>query len=185
MSTKYKIGMSKMEGKSDFDLRVDPQRYHARVNQGQLPIVTIHEDKFFVDLRLHELRLTTDPFKKIALPENFIANKGSYEFYYSLRTQEAVEINPNMTKLPGKVFKVTVPPARKLDPVAVARIERKEIKDYLMKCPFEKEVTAKVIPLSETELKQRAKLNKEASKKKEEDSLLKKNRGNNHRGKHL
>lgn len=194
MAARYNLSVKALEGKTDFDLMVDQEMYLKRVIRDELPVIDIDGDRFLVDLRFIELRLATDYSKRIVLWDYFDDSTGKYSFYYKQSSKQAININPNITRLPIGVVKVVLPEDHILDPVAAARIDRlgkpkevgiHEIKDYLMKVPFQKELKARIIPLNETELVGMIKNNKETRQLNNREPLLKKNFERKDKGKHL
>ena len=178
MCRKYKLTREQLNGKDDFEIIVDQQKYNDRVNNGKLPVLDIVGDLFFVDVRLKEARLTTDPLTKIDLGpwlDEWLTMK--YRLFYDKQQKQAVLIDRSISEYPKNVVWVEIPPDERLDPVAVARDLNRDIKSYLLSHPFEQELKAKVVPLWRTELAAVVKSNKAALKKSSEEDLLKKNRG--------
>jgi hypothetical protein len=184
MALKYNVSLDEISMKSDYDLIVDQQMYNDRVNNDMMPVIDIAGQKFRIDLRFEKLKSTTDPSIKIEL-NNTLDCHGDlhYGFYFHRGTKQAVKIDHTITSLPPRVVWVEIPWDDKLDPVAVARREDLDIKNYLVTHPFEKELKAKVVPLSETGLAELVKRNKAALDKGKGVELLKKYREWNGKGK--
>ncbi|MEP7372323.1 MAG: hypothetical protein ABI675_02970 [Chitinophagaceae bacterium] len=161
MAKKYNLSLEKLAGKSDFDLRADTERFHHRITAGNLPVIEIMGHNYFIDLRMEELRLTSDFSVKIELPDKRHPDTGEYNFYYQPATNQVVEIDPHISCLPTGIVKIKLPNDRQLDIVPELRASGQDLKDYFMKFPFPKKPIATVIPLSETELVENIKFNKE------------------------
>ena len=130
----------------------------------------------------------TDPSIKIDLKNTLDCHSDlHYGFYFHRGTKQAVKIDYNITSLPPRVVWVKIPWDDKLDPVAVARREDLDINNYLVTHPFEKELKAKVLPLTETGLAELVKRNKAALQSCKDAVLLKKNRESTgkEKGKHM
>ena len=169
MARKFGIKASSLEGKTDFDIIVDQQKYKERVAQGKLPVIDIAGHGYYVALRESVLRLTSDFSTQIYMPDKFNDRSQEYEFYFRPATKEVVDISPSITELPEGVVKIKLPHDVKLDPVAVARTNNLDIKAFLVKHPFEKELKAVVIPLDKTSVADIVKRNNEPLLKKNID----------------
>jgi len=184
MAAKYGLSVKDLEGKTDFDLRVDKKIFHERFYRGKPPVIDIAGDRFFVDMRWDELRWVEDISKRILLRDHKEDAGDKYSFYYDKSTKEAISIDAAIIQSPERLVKVVLPDDYILDPLAESRITsvfrpyvgENEIKDFLMKNPFEKNLKAEVTALSETLVAELGKRNKAALQEGKDDQLLTKNR---------
>lgn len=182
MAKKYGVSEKDLIGKNDFDFRVDQQMYTERVFLGRLPVIDIAGDRFFVDMRFDELRWTKDISKRIILKDHIEDSGGKYFFYYDKTEKQPITIDPGIIRLPENVVNVVVPEEHILDPLVFSQLTSvfrphvgvNEVKDYLMKHPFQKDLKAEIIPLVETELAEKIKNNKEKHRTNTREPLMKK-----------
>jgi len=188
IAIKFNLSIDEVIGKSDFDIIVDQLLYDDRVNKCWLPEVDIAGHKYFFDIRLKELRLTTDAMKAISLDGTFDELfSEQFCFYYDRRKKEIFEIDPDITSLPRGVVWIETPPIFKMDPVGVAKRIGDDIKNYLLSHPLERNLTAKVVPIAKTELVALVEANNKALNKDGDENLINKNRisNKNDQGNHL
>jgi hypothetical protein len=192
MAKKYNLSVKDLDGKTDFDLIVDQKIYQERLYRGKPPVIDIEGDRFFVDMRWDELRWVKDISKRIVLRDHRDESTGKYCFYYNQATKQVETISSTITRLPAGVVKVELPEDEVLDPYEAARVisfERKnigenEIKDFLMKVPFQKDLKATIIPHFEVERAEKIKVN-EGKQSISKEPLLKKKRETNNKRKHI
>lgn len=123
---------------------------------GRLPMTEIMGQPFFIDVRLNQLR-PKDHFHTmgIELTENkFDENTKVYYVYYHHPSMTEVEVHRNIVQLPEDVVLIKIPEKRKLDSVAMARIEGKELDErYLKKYPVNMYIALKAVPIEKTFVK--------------------------------
>lgn len=118
---------------------------------GRLPEIDIDGTKFFVEIRLRELRADYRLMSRIDLDKCETGPDGeSYRFAYNRETKQMVSIDPKITEWPKDVIILEIPGDVKLDPYAVAREYGMDPQEFVKQHPIEKEQKAKQIPLLET-----------------------------------
>jgi hypothetical protein len=128
---------------------------------GKLPQIDIVGTIFFVDIRLRELRADFGLKSRIGLDklENG-PDVESYRFAFNTETKQLVEIERNITEWPGHILIVEIPGNTQLDPYAVALENSVDPVAFVEIHPFDRELKARVIPLSETEIPKMIKRNR-------------------------
>ena len=150
MSERYNIPAAKLAGMADFDVIVNADLLQARL-AGQPPIIDLAGDHFTVDLRLRELRHAKNSYPVISLKSFELSEDGNhYQAFYQPLLQQVVQIDPRLTEFPDGVIMLRLPNDIGLDPIGVARQYGTDEKEFLRRCPIQKELKAEVIPLSET-----------------------------------
>ncbi|MFD0765407.1 hypothetical protein ACFQZI_11135 [Mucilaginibacter lutimaris] len=161
MSEKYRMSVSEMAGKSDFEIIVDQEALAARQN-GILPQIDIAGEKFIFDLRLQELRHVEYFFPVISLKSLDLTDDGwHYEAFYEPIMKQVVQLDPKLTEFPDGIIKIKMPNEIGLDPVGTARIYGMSERELLRRHPIQKELKAEVIPLSETQVPRLIRQNRE------------------------
>jgi hypothetical protein len=149
---------------------------------GKLPQIEIAGTMFFVDVRLRELRADHGLKSRICLDQLETGPDGeSYRFAFNTETKQLVEVDRKITEWPKNVLIVEIPSDIKLDSYSVAMKNGLDPVAFVSEHPIEKDLKAKIIPLSETELPAMMKRNKKAKEQKlltKSGSLNKKNKGN-------
>lgn len=120
---------------------------------GKLPQIEIAGTMFFVDVRSRELRADYGLKSRIGLENLEIGPDGeSYRFAFNTATKQVVEIDRRITEWPKNMVIVEIPGDVKLDSYAVALKKGLDPEAFVKEHPFQKELKAKIVPLSETEL---------------------------------
>lgn len=176
MAKKYQLSIDAIRGKSDFEVMVDQELYNDRVRMGRLPVMKILEHDYFVDLRCRELRSTSDFMNKIDLRSTLETDDGGFQFFLDSRTKQVVNIENYAGSLSGIVF-VKLPAETKMDPYAVARDNRLDEKDFLIKYPLQKGIKAETKPAAKTFAKEIVKINKQGALLKKKKGLPAKKKG--------
>ncbi|OSZ77197.1 hypothetical protein CAP36_12345 [Chitinophagaceae bacterium IBVUCB2] len=134
---------------------------------GKLPEIDIAGTMFFVDIRLHELRSDYQLMSRINLDNlESGANGDTYLFAFNTESKQLVNIDPKLTAWPDNVIIVEIPDEVKLDPYSFAREAGLDPLEFVKEHPIEKELKAKVIPLSETGFLEMMEKNKKAKQEK-------------------
>lgn len=134
---------------------------------GKVPEIDIAGTMFFVDIRLHELRSDYQLMSRINLDNlESGANGDTYLFAFNIESKQLVNIDPKLTAWPDNVIIVEIPDEVKLDPYAFARENEIDPLEFVKNHPIEKELKAKVIPLSETGFVEMMEKNKKAKQEK-------------------
>ena len=161
MAAKHGLTVADLQGKHDFDIMIDQQLLTQRLN-GILPLIKIAGHDFIVDLRLNELRPMNDFSTRINLNDLDVSNDGEkFLCFYHVPTKQVVTVTPTVTKLPKDVVMLEIPNELILDPVGIARKNGLADIAFLKQYPLQRNLEAKVIPLSETGLPALIKKNKE------------------------
>lgn len=181
MAEKYKVSVTSLQDKSDFDIIVDKELLQERLN-GKLPIINIAGRDFIIDFQLKELRPKDNFSTSIRLHElHYSLYEEKYLAFYHIASHKIIEIDPARIKeLPQGVVQIEIPFERKLDPVAAAREYGVDYKDMLVKYPIHKNLEAKVIPIEKTSLPYLVKTNRERENQLEKNKSkksLKRKRG--------
>jgi len=162
MAVKYGCSVERLKGKPDFDIMVDQEALASR-RQGMLPRIDIAGEAFVVDLRMQELRHAEHFYPIISLRSFELTNDGwNYEAYYHPVVKQTVELDPKLLELPVSVIRIRIPNEIGLDPVSAAREYGMDERELLRRYPFQKDLKAEVIPLSETHIPALIQRNKEA-----------------------
>lgn len=134
---------------------------------GKLPQIEIVGTMFFVDVRLRELRADYGLKSKIGLDKLEIGPDGeSYRFAFNTETKQMVEIDRKITEWPKNVLIIEIPGDVKLDSYSVAIKNGLDPVAFVKTHPIERELKAKIIPISETELPAMMKRNKQTMEQK-------------------
>lgn len=128
---------------------------------GKLPHIDIAGTDFTVDWRLRELRETKNPLNSIRFNDMDLAEDGNaYVCFYDTK-KHTIEYPPaNITELPKNLKVLEIPSGLKLDPVAIAREVGKNINDFIADNPIEKNLSARLHPLSYSNLPELVKENR-------------------------
>jgi hypothetical protein len=133
---------------------------------GKLPEIDIAGTMFYVEVRLRELRADYKLMSRINLDKLENGPDGeSYRFAFNTETKRLVDIDPKITEWPKDVVIVEIPDDLKLDPYSVARENGIDPEEFVKKHPIEKELKAKIIPLSETSFPELMEKNKKPKRK--------------------
>lgn len=161
MSEQYQVPVGELSGKTDFETIVDQEAFIRR-REGILPTINIAGEDFVFDLRLHELRHAKYFFPVISLESFDLTNDGwNYEAYYHPVLKQVVDIDPMLTEFPEHVIKIKIPNEIGLDPVGTARQYGMEERELLRRYPIQKELKAELISLSDTQIPELIRRNKE------------------------
>ena len=165
MARKYGLTVEELRGKNDFDIIVDQQLLAERLS-GKLPTINIAGNDFIIDLQFNELRLKNNVGNRISLINMDVSSDGERLcFFYNPTVKHIVQINPTIIVLPDDVVFIEIPNEFTLDPVGANRQYGLSDTTLLRKYPLQKNLEAKVIPLSETRLPKMIKENKEKRNK--------------------
>lgn len=152
MAEKYNLSIAQLKGKTDFEVIVDQDALDQRA-EGVLPRIDIAGEEFIIDLRLQELRHAKNLHPVISLKSFDLTSDGwKYEAFYHPVMKQVVEIDPKLTEFPDSVVRIRIPNEIGLDPVATARSYGMEERELLRRYPFQKELKAEIIPLSQTHI---------------------------------
>lgn len=162
MAEKYKVPVTSLQDKTDFDVIIDKELLQERLN-GKLPIINIAGHDFIIDFRLKELRPKDDFSTSIRLHDlHYSLYEEKYLAFYHIASHRVIDIDSARIKeLPQGVVQIEIPFERKLDPVAAAREYGTNYKDMLIKYPIHKNLEAKVTPIEKTTLPYLVKKNRE------------------------
>lgn len=151
MAEKYGYTVEQLKGKTDYEVIVNPEDLSLR-HQGVLPLIEIMEDQLFViELDQQRLRHLENENIILSLKQFDLSGDGlQYIAFYDPAKREIVDIDPHLTEFPDNVVKIIIPGEIGLDPVATAQMYGINERDLLRRYPMQKEMKAKVIPLSET-----------------------------------
>ena len=148
---------------------------------GKLPEIDIAGTMFYVEVRLRELRADYQLMSRINLDKLETGPDGDgYRFAFNTETKRLVDIDPKITEWPKAVVIVEIPGDLKLDPYSVAREAGIDPEEFVKEHPIEKELKAKIIPLSDTGYPALIEKNKKAKDQKlvQPRGLSQKNKGN-------
>lgn len=134
----------------DAELQCDPALLKRRLQDGQLPIIGIMGQNYFVDLRLNELRSTDEHWKRIDLTEVDVTPADKFAFFYDYTKKEVVDIPHTITCEPKNVVVVELPHELWLDPIESARKYVDNELDFIDLYPLQHELQARIRPLSGT-----------------------------------
>jgi len=148
MAEKYGKTVEEIKGKTDFEVMVDPKLLEKRLG-GKLPLIDIAGNTYIIDLRLKELRLESDPFNRINLRNLEFSSDGEhYQFYYNSSSKQALTTSPSLSPYQDGISFIEIPNDLGLDPVQVAREYKIDTNDLLRRYPIQKDLKAKVTPLT-------------------------------------
>ena len=148
MAEKYGKAVEDIKGKTDFEIMVDQELLQERLT-GKLPLIDIARNSYIVDIRLKELRMENDPLNRINLRDLEFSPDGThYQFYYDSNSKQALAVHPALSPYQGGILYIEIPNELKLDPVAVARDYEIGENDLLRRFPPQKDLKAKVTPVT-------------------------------------
>lgn len=144
---------------------------------GELPIVDIAGQIFFVDLRMNCLRpkdiFTTSGIQFSEIRKHYSWLEENYVFTYNPKTYESQEVDyTNIHSIPENLLLVELPSKRKLDPVGYARINGYEVNPFVKEVGIRSHFKAPVIPLKERLLE----LHKNKKEKLQKDQTVRQKR---------
>jgi len=114
---------------------------------GMRPIIDIGGNPYIIDLTNSRLVHRNQPGNVIDLSDcRMIKKSGEYEFYYNLRINRKVDIDPSEHQ-PGEIVKVRIPSVEKLDPVGWALENGVSIVTQLKSHPPIKGLAAEIEPV--------------------------------------
>jgi hypothetical protein len=145
----------------DSELRCDPFLLKNRLEHGELPMINIMGQNYFVDVRLSELRSTDEHWKRIDLTELDVTPAEKYAFFYDHSKKEVVEIPNTITEEPENVVVVELPHELWLDPIASARKYADNDLHFIDQYPLQHGLEARIRPLSGTYVPELIKQNRE------------------------
>jgi hypothetical protein len=138
--------------KDDSDLRCDPRLIEERL-QGILPKIDIAGRKYHIDIRVGELRDSTEPHSRIQLRTLGINDAGNYIFLYDHERHNVVHADlDKIEKEPENTVLVELPHDLWLDPIGAARKEGMCELSLLGSFPLQHELRARICPLAETDV---------------------------------
>lgn len=121
--------------------------------KGKLPHIDIAGTDFTIDWRLRELRETKNPANSIRFKDMDLAEDGkAYLCFYDTKKHTIQHPPADITELPKNLKVLEIPNGLILDPVAVAREAGKNINDFIVENPIEKNLSARTHPLSYSNL---------------------------------
>jgi hypothetical protein len=180
MAEKYNIPVQNIGQKNDCDLRIYRPNWANRVVHDILPVIDIAGVWYDVDLKHYLLRLKDGFGGDIELKDMPELVNGQRYFYYNPSSMEVLSLQEICEQLPYGTVKVSLPADEILDPVAVARRECHDLRDYIMKHPIHQVLKAKVLPVKKEDLLNELELNKKRLLRElNERPLLTKNRESN------
>ncbi|MGB3108310.1 hypothetical protein [Sphingobacterium siyangense] len=147
MCSKYNL--ETVNDKSDFEIMVDQEAFEKRVKFGQLPTIKIHDQIFYAEARLNNLRPKDNLFSSginfYDIDPYFSFEKHAYIFPYNPKTKEFEEPNYETLKdYPKDLIVVEVPHERVLDPIGWNRLHGFDLKDGLKEIGLKLEFDAKL-----------------------------------------
>lgn len=120
---------------------------------GKLPHIDLAGTDFTVDWRLRQMRETELPWKNISFDDFEMDDYGDkYLCFFNTETHELYMPPDDLMELPENVVVLEIPNKLHLDPIAVAREYGSDLSELLREYPITENLTAKVIPLTETGL---------------------------------
>jgi hypothetical protein len=153
------------------------EHFERRIS-GVLPQIKIAGTDFTIDLRLHELRETDKPTNRIDLRNMNMSPSGDhYVCFYHTQKHNVYTVPAGLTTLPKKVVMLEIPNELRLDPFAVARENNLDAREFIKEHPLSKELSAGIIPISETGLPQLVQENINKEKELRQDRDISSNRG--------
>lgn len=151
---------------NDRDLVSNQEFIKQRLEYGQLPIIRIVDEDYFVDTRLFELRSCNKFWKSIVLEDyghRDMDNNHAYLFDYLNRT--VVSDFRDLTEIPKHSVFVVLPNSDRLDPIAAGRRLYKDPMNLVNRYPIQPRMEARIVPIEKTWLKQRIEYNKKNQNK--------------------
>ncbi|MFC3756580.1 hypothetical protein ACFONJ_11430 [Chryseobacterium tructae] len=171
MSTKYKIPLEQLRGKTDFEIMVNQYAFDRRMEKGQLPTIDIAGEIFQVELDKDKLIPKADPFAhgidipSFGNPDHII---GDYTFAYDPIKREIVELDYlKILELPKDLIAINLPYAFRLDPIGWNINLNRDPKWGLKTIDFKMEHQSPKIPWEKTDLPEIIKENLEELRKKQ------------------
>ncbi|WP_162903237.1 hypothetical protein [Taibaiella koreensis] len=160
MKIAYGCTYRDLEHLSDFEIVID-QRVIARRMNGLLPKIDIAGRLLFVDLRMGYLRPEND-FSRPGMSLKVLDSVGesvnqdnAYRIAYNPKTFEIVMLDwDNLTEIPKDEIVVEIPAPHALDPIRWADIHGFDYKQIAREHPPQELYTAKIIPWSDTPIKE-------------------------------
>lgn len=144
--------VNKMSAARQWNILVTDEKLRERLS-GKLPLIDIGGTDFIIDWRLKELREKDNPHNRIELKHLEMDDAGeNYLCLYDWGAKQVYAFDRNIKVLPENVTALQIPYELRLDPVAVAREYGLKDVAMLSQYPIQEQLTAKVIPLSETAL---------------------------------
>lgn len=127
---------------------------------GKLPHIDIAGTDFTVDWRLKELRETQNPTNSIRFSDMDLAEDGkAYRCFYDTKKHTIVHPPADITVLPKNLKVLEIPNGLQLDPIAVAREAGKDLEDFIAENPIQRNLEARLHPLSYSNLPEQVKQN--------------------------
>lgn len=118
---------------------------------GILPQIDLAGTAFTIDLRLNELREKEAPWNAIRLDDLIMSEDGDkYLLLYDIEAHKIFDLTQQVMELPGNVVMLEIPYDIELDPVGVAYRMENDVNSFLKDFPLKEELTARVIPIHET-----------------------------------
>lgn len=133
--------------------------------KGLLPLIIIKDLPYYVNMNFGVLEPSNASFDALNI-NGLEMDKATRKlsFYYNLDNRSVVSIDKNITELPERVVKVEIPNQYYLDPVAMARKNGRDPMDYKdYGIPLKMYRIAKIIPLKNTGLAAKVKINQGGS----------------------
>ena len=190
-ATRHEITAFRHEMKAEYPTQMELQKEIAQqIKQqettqlleqrmsGILPHITIAGTEFIIDLRLQELRERDNPKNQLDLRQMEISpSDGNYLCFYDTQKHQQYFVPKSIKTLPKHVVMVEIPNEFSLDPYAMAIRNDREVADVLKEFPLQKQLSAKITPLSEIMLPKLAQqyIAKENDPKQDQD--IKRDRG--------
>ena len=134
MSRKYNV--PDLNGKTDYDLRVNPEAFSNRVDRGMLPTIQIEGHTFYVDIRMDMIRPKDDFISngiRFSEIENFLdEQRDIYIIPYNPYKREFTDIDyETITEIPPDLVVIEIPSEYKLDPIGWNRLHGYPLTDGL------------------------------------------------------
>ncbi len=163
VSTVYGIARDQLP-ETDKELRSNPEFISDRIEKGQLPIIRIVDEDYYVDTRLHEFRSANKFWKTLELIDNGpeadeIDSK--YVYLYDYLNRQIIKEFNELTEVPKHAQFIVLPDLESLDPVAAGRRLCNDPYALLDKYPLQPRMEARLVPIEKTYLAERICRNKE------------------------
>ncbi len=159
MSKKYGKSIQEMEGKTDFEIIIDQDVLHKRLNAGMLPVISIVDHPFYVDLRMGSVRPKDDfstqgiLFSELDHIGAMKDDESAYLAIYNPITHQLGEIDfSSITSLPNDLILIELPVPVRLDPIGYARMHDLPMQRILRGHPPKMEMQARVADWDEIRL---------------------------------
>lgn len=162
--------------KSDNQLRSSQEYLRDRIERGQLPVIRLVDEDYFVDTRLHELRSCNKFWKRIELTGDFqlsAVDDDKEVFLYDYLNRKIVKDFNELTELPKHTQFIVLPDIRTLDPVSAGRKIYNDPYYFLDKYPIQPRMEARLVPIEKTHLAKRIKMNGEKKLQENKDITIK------------